>query len=384
VNFIIERLGEKGFSAYAVGGAVRDMLLGRAVGDYDVTTSARPEEIIECFPDCKIIKTGIKHGTVTVIVGGESYEITTYRIDGEYTDNRHPESVIFTDKLSFDLSRRDFTVNAMCYSESEGIVDLFGGKEDLKRGIIRAVGEAGKRFEEDALRILRAIRFASVLDFEVEEKTKLASLEKRELLCGISKERIYSELKRLMAGVGAYRVINEFKEIITVVLPELRDISLPPKERFDTADWESRFFSLFASLDNPRDAYLQSVKLLKTDKNIKEKGALALENYKNEYSTEREIRYLLMKVGEEGARATLALRYTLGLSEDDGEGAISDIISRGLPYKISHLAIGGKEVMGAGIFGERIGLTLEALLRDVIDGKIDNDREALVNYLKDK
>ena len=156
-----------GFECFAVGGCVRDFVMGRIPGDYDLTTNAEPQEMISCFEGFRIIETGIKHGTVTVLIDGNNVEITTYRVDGEYKDNRHPEEVRFTSRLSEDLSRRDFTVNAMAYSKKNGLVDLFGGREDIEKKTMRCVGDPDKRFSEDGLRILRALRFASVLDFDI-------------------------------------------------------------------------------------------------------------------------------------------------------------------------------------------------------------------------
>ena len=167
VRDVISRLQDSGFSAYAVGGCVRDSLMGRTPGDYDVTTSARPDDMRRCFADWRVLETGLRHGTVTVVRGGMQIETTAYRIDGVYADHRHPTGVTFTDSLEEDLSRRDFTVNAMAYSDRDGIVDRFGGQRDLRDRIIRCVGEPEKRFQEDGLRILRAMRFAAVLDFTV-------------------------------------------------------------------------------------------------------------------------------------------------------------------------------------------------------------------------
>ncbi len=172
---IIDTLLCAGFSAYAVGGAVRDCLLGLDAHDFDVTTSATPEKVKSLFE--KTIDTGIAHGTVTVLEEGEAVEVTTFRADGEYLDNRKPESVTLVKDVSEDLSRRDFTINALCYNKQEGLIDLFGGQDDLKNKIIRAIGNPEERFSEDALRILRAVRFSAQLGFEIEEKTKKAMVE---------------------------------------------------------------------------------------------------------------------------------------------------------------------------------------------------------------
>ena len=192
VNTIITLLHNAGFEAYAVGGCVRDSILGREPEDWDITTSAMPEETKELFD--KTVDTGIEHGTVTVLLGREGFEVTTYRVDGKYEDSRHPKEVTFTRSLREDLKRRDFTVNAMAYNEKDGLVDVFGGLSDLKKGKIRCVGDAKERFSEDALRILRGIRFAAQLGFSIDEKTKAGMKELAPTLKNISVERIQAEL----------------------------------------------------------------------------------------------------------------------------------------------------------------------------------------------
>lgn len=222
VDTAINLLQSAGFEAYAVGGCVRDSLLGKTPNDWDITTSAKPEDMKSVFADFHCIDTGIKHGTVTVVIDGEPLEITTFRLDGEYEDNRHPKSVTFTSDLGADLGRRDFTVNAMAYSKMTGTVDLFGGQNDLKNGIIRCVGDPDRRFNEDALRILRALRFASALDFEIEEKTAQSLLKNRALLGNISEERIAKELLKLVCGKGAKRILTDFAPVLFEILPELQ------------------------------------------------------------------------------------------------------------------------------------------------------------------
>ena len=202
---LINILSDNGCKAYAVGGCVRDYLLGKPEKDIDITTSAKPETVEEILKqnNIKVIETGLQHGTVTAVLNGENYEITTFRKDGEYKDNRRPESVSFVDDVKEDLSRRDFTINAMAYNHKEGIVDLFGGKKDIDNKVIRAVGNADLRFKEDALRIMRALRFSATLCFDIEESTKKAIFDNMYLLDNIAKERIFTELKRLLAGDNA-------------------------------------------------------------------------------------------------------------------------------------------------------------------------------------
>lgn len=221
VNKVIGLLELAGFEAYIVGGCVRDQLLGAEPNDYDVCTNARPEQVIEALSGLHVIETGIKHGTVTAMVEHKPVEITTFRNDGEYEDHRHPKQVTFSKTLKEDLSRRDLTVNAMAYSDRTGLVDMFGGQGDLRNRIIRCVGEPDKRFDEDALRILRAMRFSSVLDFEIEDETAAAVMRNRRLLEKISAERIMQELQKLLCGDRAIDVLLGFSEVMCVIIPEL-------------------------------------------------------------------------------------------------------------------------------------------------------------------
>lgn len=220
VGFILERLKKNGYEAYLVGGCIRNILLGIEPKDYDFTTNASPEEIISSFPECTTVATGIRFGTVTVVIEKEPYEITTYRVDGEYNDNRRPNEVAFTKSLSEDLKRRDFTVNALAYNPDEGVIDLFGGADDLKNGIIRAIGDSDKRFNEDGLRILRGLRFASQYNMKIEKETADSIHRNRELLRNISVERIADELNKLICG-NCEGIIREFHDVFAVFIPEL-------------------------------------------------------------------------------------------------------------------------------------------------------------------
>lgn len=219
VQYIINTLMENGFEAYAVGGCVRDMILGKIPGDWDITTSAKPHEVKRIFR--RTVDTGIIHGTVTVLLDKDHFEVTTYRLDGAYEDNRHPVEVSFTGDLREDLRRRDFTINAMAYNHTDGIIDLFGGMEDLKNGLIRCVGDPKERFDEDALRLLRAVRFSAQLDFQIEESTKEAIKTKAEHLRNISAERIRTELNKLLISDNPDRLRLLYELGITkVILPE--------------------------------------------------------------------------------------------------------------------------------------------------------------------
>ena len=219
VNRIIHRLQKEGYDAYAVGGCVRDTLLGREPKDWDITTSARPEIVKSLFSHT--IDTGIQHGTVTVMLDHVGYEVTTYRIDGEYEDSRHPKEVIFTGNLVEDLKRRDFTINAMAYNDESGLVDAFEGEQDLKKGIIRCVGNPHDRFGEDALRMLRAVRFAAQLGFSIEERTKVAVADLAPTLAKVSAERIQMELVKLLTSANPQEMREVYElGLSRVFLPE--------------------------------------------------------------------------------------------------------------------------------------------------------------------
>ena len=218
---VVERLERYGYEAYVVGGCVRDSLMGRCPKDWDVCTNALPEEVLRVFKRFHVIKTGLQHGTVTVMVDKQPVEVTTFRIDGNYTDNRHPDSVNFVSRVEEDLARRDFTINAMAYNPARGLVDAFGGQEDLQARIIRCVGEPDARFNEDGLRILRALRFAARYDFGIETETAFSMHRNRHLLENVSVERIFSELKGILAGEGVLGMMQAFPDIFSVIIPEL-------------------------------------------------------------------------------------------------------------------------------------------------------------------
>lgn len=228
VKFIIQTIEEAGFEAYAVGGCVRDSILGREPDDWDITTSAKPEDVKALFHHT--IDTGIQHGTVTVLIKKVGYEVTTYRIDGEYEDSRHPKEVNFTSLLSEDLRRRDFTINAMAYNDKSGIVDLFGGQDDLQKGIIRCVGEPKERFTEDALRIMRAVRFSAQLGYEIEDGTADAIKELAHTLERISVERIQVELVKLLVSAHPEYMLKLYEMGLTkVFLPEFDQMMETPQ-----------------------------------------------------------------------------------------------------------------------------------------------------------
>ncbi len=389
VKQIISLLERAGYEAYAVGGCVRDCLLNRACSDYDITTSALPDEVKKALVGITVIETGIQHGTVTAVVNGNPIEITTYREDLSYSDHRRPDAVRFSGTLSADLARRDFTVNALAYSEISGIIDLYGGKSDLEKGLVRAVGDAHERFNEDALRILRAMRFSSQLGFEVEEKTAEACISNRELLYFISKERIYSEFKKLLCGKNAADCLSKFRQIVFYILPALKT------PHFDAAlsalpllpeDFSLRFAALFYHIGAAAAA--QSLQALKADKKTTIETKNLIENLplKAEMNG-REIKALLSKIGEEMFFKLIELETAFASELKKAElektkTAAENIIKRGECYSLSAIKISGSDLAALEIEGKQIGHILDRLLAAVINGEVENDKAKLLEKAK--
>ena len=375
-KIIIEKLESMGKSAHIVGGSVRDFLLLKTPFDYDITTDALPDEMKEIFSGFRTVETGIKHGTLTVLVDGEPYEVTTYRVDGEYEDHRHPKEVSFTDSLAGDLARRDFTMNAICYSERDGFVDMFSGIEDIKNKIIRAVGDPARRFEEDALRILRAIRFSAVLGFEIEENTRKWAIAKAPLLSAVSPERIYTEFKKLVGADHAYGVIEKYPEILGEFF--LKDITLPDAERFRIAGYEARLFSLFAlSTAAPATAFVDFCDRMRTDSKIKKLGRAVLDNLNADMSTRSAILLLVSSLSEEVVRTVIAVREVLSVENTPKMHELDEILSLGYPLSLSSLAVSGDDMKAIGFSGREIGEVLTNLLTLVLSDKVRNERNAL-------
>ncbi len=379
VKIIIERLESHGKRGHIVGGCVRDFLLSKEPYDYDITTDALPNEMAEIFSDMKTVETGIKHGTLTVLCDGLPYEVTTYRVDGEYEDRRRPSSVSFTASLSEDLARRDFTMNAVCYSERDGFIDKFFGIEDINKRVIRAVGEPAKRFSEDALRILRAIRFASVLGFEIEEKTAKAARDAASLLKSVSAERIYSEWKKLIGGADAYNVISNYGDILSVFLFN-EPIILPKRELFEKASSEARLLSVFKlSHKNPAERFADFCMRMKTDSKTKKLGILALENINSDLTSLQNMRLLIIKCGIEAAELICELKELLGEDCAVKSSRISELLESGYPLSLSELKVGGDDIKALGFHGKEIGELLSRLLSLTACGKVKNEREALLS-----
>lgn len=385
VSFIINRIRDNGHRADIVGGCTRDRILGGIPSDYDITTDATPDEVKAIFSGMRTVDTGIKHGTVTLMMDGEPYEITTYRLDGEYKDHRHPEKVAFTRLLSLDLERRDFTMNAICYNDTDGFTDLFGGREDIAKRLIRAVGKAEVRFEEDALRIFRAIRFASVLGFSIEDSTAAAARRKRELLRSVSAERIAVEWNKLLGGRCAYEVISKYSDIITTVIPELSELKLPKREPFlSVNDPLVRELALFkATLGaDAAVAYAASADRLRYDNRRKKLGAAVLQNIDFcDTDADLGLKRMLMAIGAEYSLALLAVKQITDGDTKKAEGRLRELIE-GSVYTLSALAINGNDLIADGVCGAEVGRLLNELLTAVVEGRCGNSKEELVSLLR--
>ena len=382
VEFIINRLNQKGHRADIVGGPVRDHILGKNPEDYDITTDALPEQTKEAFAELRVIETGIKHGTVTLLIDGEGYEVTTYRIDGEYKDARHPERVEFTADIKEDLSRRDFTMNAIAYNHTDGITDPFFGEADIKAGLIRAVRDPEKRFSEDALRILRCIRFSSTLGFDIENGTRIGVFAKKHLLSKVSKERIYTEWRKLLSGCSALSVFDEYREVIAEFLPEIKDSPLPDGELFYSSDYQARLLSFFSLSGLSGDSFYRAMKRLKTDSSTAEDGRAVLDAQgKYELDKLSSVGRLLYDLGEDRSRLLVRLEILLGKYESDVYRVLDSYISSGKPYLLNGLMLKGEDVKNMGISGRNIKAALEYALFKVIDGERENEKDALITLL---
>ena len=389
VLYIMDTLRAHGHRADAVGGCVRDFLMGKEPFDIDITTSAKPEEMKAIFAGQKTIETGIKHGTLTLLLNGEPYEITTYRVDGEYADHRHPTEVVFSETLAEDLARRDFTVNAMCYNPADGLTDLYGGRCDLEKGIIRAVGEAERRFTEDALRILRGLRFSATLGFTIEKETAAAMKKCAHLLRFVSAERVLVEWKKLLGGKEAHRVLSEYKDVLAVALPFLIDVPIERLPDIKDLSAEERMLLLFALIPPSVDAarFEAAALALHSDRASIRRGTAVLSHlFDADRSDEESLCLLLYHLGADGAKTVLRLRRAL-VSAEEREAAESRIfdlarlIEKNPCVSLSALAVGGKELASIGLRGVAIGEALSYLLFEVMGGRVKNEAEALLLHL---
>ena len=373
---IIDTLYSEGYEAYIVGGCVRDALIGRVADDYDITTSAPPSEVKRIF--AKTVDTGIEHGTVTVIENGKPYEVTTFRVDGEYKDNRHPVSILFTSRVEDDLARRDFTVNALAYNDRVGIVDAFFGIEDLDSKIIRCVRNPEERFAEDALRVLRGIRFSSVLSFDIEKDTADAILKYAKNLKDVSSERIFIEWKKLLSGARAYEVISEFKEVVDVFAYELKNVLLPPRESFCGLSWDEREMALFYGSPSPRGAFETFAKRIKMDSKTRDTSISVL-NSIAELSVAESLGAFLIGKSDEVSLKAAKIAVALGVCDATVYEKINSLIEADSPRKIAHLNINGNDLIERGVKGEAIGKILNEALYLVATNELPNERVAILD-----
>lgn len=432
----LDKLNVMSYEAYIVGGCVRDSLLGRKAQDWDITTNATPAEMKACFAEYNVVETGLKHGTLTVIVDNTPIEITAYRTDGNYSDHRRPDSVAFTGELKEDLRRRDFTVNAMAYHPKTGLIDYFGGRGDLTSRRIKCVGDARQRFSEDALRILRAARFSAALGFEIEAGTRAAMHELRALLNHVSAERIAVELNKTLMGEYCENALLENEPVFTHIMPELSKtvgfLQNTPYHHFDV--WRHTVKSVAAT---PYDLTVRLAMLLhdagkpqtySTDENgvghfyghaaVSAKIAdevLARLRYDN--ATHKRVVDLiswhcdkitpdakllkrrLNRIGEDALRQLLAVVRADRMAKapgnggfenearlgelDEAERLLEEIIKERQCVSLSELAVNGGDLLTLGFAADKkLGETLNKLLSLVIDEKLPNEREALLKAAK--
>lgn len=433
VRRIIETITNAGYEAYAVGGCVRDSILGRTPDDWDITTSARPEQVKALFR--RTIDTGIQHGTVTVMLDREGFEVTTYRIDGKYEDSRHPSEVTFTPSLEEDLKRRDFTINAMAYNEREGLVDLFGGAEDIRAGIIRCVGDARARFGEDALRMMRAIRFSAQLGYEIEEQTTEAIRELAPRLRQISAERIQVELMKLItSGHPDYLRIAYETGVTAVIFPEwdeaMRTEQNHPHHRYSVGEHTLhamteipakkvlRLAVLLHDIGKPctcsvdeegithfhghaavsaqmADTILRRLKCDNDTIQMVHKLVLYHDYGNGVMPDKRQVRRALHKIGEDAFPALFAVKRADILAQSDylrqeklacverWEQLYEEVIREKECISLKSLAVTGRDLMENGMMpGKEMGETLNRLLELVLDNPEYNTKEYLLSMVK--
>ncbi len=428
----LEILERHGYEAYLVGGCVRDSILGREPGDWDICTNALPEEMIAAFADYRLVLNGLKHGTVTVIIMHTAIEITTYRIDGEYEDNRHPKEVTFTSDLALDLSRRDFTINALAYNQGKGVVDCFGGLEDLANGVIKAVGDPYKRFHEDGLRILRAVRFACVLGFTYDERTKDAVRDGNYLLRNIATERIQVELNKILLSPNVRQGLEDMYQLglYSYFLPEMcHTYGFAQHNPFNCYDvfghivrsveliepdltlrltmflhdigkpfvWEECFDGndCFPLHEIPSaeiaEKFLEQMHYDK--KTSKEVVKLILAHNDHILDDDYSIRMELNKMGAESLGRLLQVKIAdMGAKNEEMKSMtpffaqlrarMDTIIARGDCYQISQLAVNGNDLRALGYEGAKIGEMLAYLLAEILKAPTLNERDTLLEMLR--
>lgn len=393
VIYIMEKFEEKGFEAFVVGGCVRDYILLNSAKDWDITTNALPEEVKEIFGHT--VDTGIKHGTITVILNKKGYEVTTYRIDGKYIDNRHPEEVTFTLEISDDLSRRDFTMNAIAYNKSNGFIDPFNGQNDIKFKIIKGVGNPDKRFKEDALRMMRAVRFSAQLGFKIEENTMKAIKSNASLIKNISVERIREEFLKLIKSEYIENLdLLANTGLINYFLPEINQIFTNYKKNITILkllDVKLRLPFLLSQLDEKQGVIiLQRLKF--SNKAINE-VRLILRYFNYEFKDEKlATRMIMSKIEPEILKKIVLIKFIIARVEnrlvdckkfDNIYDEIDEIIAKKQCYTLKDLAIKGEDLINIGVKnGKDIGIFLKKCLDYVIENPNENKEEILLNIVK--
>ncbi len=373
---ILKTLSSYGYNSYFVGGCVRDFLLNKTPNDFDITTSATPDKIKEVFASCKLVCAGEKHGTIGVLCDEELVEVTTFRKESAYSDFRHPDKVIFTSQLEEDLARRDFTCNAMAMDFDGNIIDIFGGQKDIKNKLIRCVGDAEKRFLEDALRVLRAFRFAAQCDFNIEQHTLASACALAENLRFISKERIFTELVKMLSSPACYKIMPQALPVFLAVFPTLK------KEYWqqickDIYLCNQNIILSLACILKHCDAKRELADL-KADSVTKNTVLFLLSN------TLKDRRDIIKKIGVFGFKNVCLLgKFIVINSKTENQDLLKTINAcRDEICSVKQLKISGNDIKALGIKDKNIGLALEFLLDACIDKKCANTREELLDYLK--
>ena len=376
---VLDALERAGYEAWAVGGCVRDALLGREPHDWDVCTAATPGEMRGALTGFRLLDTGEKHGTLTAMVRGEPVEITTFRADGAYTDHRRPDGVSFVTSLREDLARRDFTVNAMACHPERGIADYFGGQEDLRAGLIRCVGEADERFNEDGLRILRALRFAARFRFAIETQTAAALRKNRALLRFIARERVLSELRGMLLAPGAAEMLAAYPEVIAAAVPQLQTEGAMWERALRAVSRAPEDFAVRLALMVNEENAQAVVDGLKTDNAVRG-DVIALARRREGPLPEDApgARRLLFELGDARGEKLCALwRAQRRAGADEAAAQVSAALARDDCRSLAQLKIGGRELAALGLRGPEIGETLRKLLFAVMDGRLENAAAAL-------
>ena len=375
INIVLQTLHETAYEAYLIGGCVRDYLLGKIPHDFDITTSAHPQEVKQLFAAYPVIETGMIHGTVTVVISDYQIEVTTYRTDLAYEDHRRPVQVAFGTSLLEDVKRRDFTINALAYHPQEGIVDLVDGLQDLNQKRLQCVGDPLVRFQEDALRILRCLRFASVLSFVIEEKTHDALFQKQHLLSYISWERKWSELEKLLAGDAVDEILRTYREIVLQLLPEFKHAQLLPLASLPKHA-VLRLGFLLAPLD------VQTIKtiglrLRLSNSQLKELKAYA--KYRDHLAdSEYEVKCLLRELGKDQTKKLLEGQAALHGSSESLQW-MESILTQGKVYQMQQLAVNGHDLLKHHLgSGSELKQLLNDLLDQVMQEKLENKKHVLL------